>query len=163
VIGGIGPQGLRFGPFALTARDRVHRLQIQGRMRQESNWVQAVLEDESQAELIETQRDMWDESGTDSDGPWHESDLSAGTHFVLKKPGNYYVRLYAEPDPGTRLYGAATVSFSIRQEVFYPVYFACFGFGAAALGALFLFAGAGAKAGRVWEQAPPAGEGPARA
>jgi len=36
---------------------------------------------------------MWDESGTDSDGAWHESDLNTSTSFVLVKPGNYFVRV----------------------------------------------------------------------
>jgi len=34
--------------------------------------------------------DFWDEEGRDSDGYWHESDLSYNTDFVLDDPGKYY-------------------------------------------------------------------------
>ncbi len=35
--------------------------------------------------------DFWDEDGRDSDGYWHESDLSYNTDFVLDESGKYYV------------------------------------------------------------------------
>ncbi len=34
--------------------------------------------------------DFWDEEGRDSDGYWHESDLSYNTDFVLDDAGKYY-------------------------------------------------------------------------
>jgi len=34
--------------------------------------------------------DFWDEEGRDSDGYWHESDLSYNTDFVLDEAGKYY-------------------------------------------------------------------------
>jgi hypothetical protein len=37
--------------------------------------------------------DFWDESGSDSEGSWHESDLSAGSDFVLDSAGRYYAYL----------------------------------------------------------------------
>jgi len=37
--------------------------------------------------------DFWDEEGRDSDGYWHESDLSYDTDFVLDEAGKYYVYL----------------------------------------------------------------------
>jgi len=35
--------------------------------------------------------DFWDEEGRDSDGYWHESDLSYDSDFVLDEAGKYYV------------------------------------------------------------------------
>jgi len=35
--------------------------------------------------------DFWDEEGRDSDGYWHESDLSYDSDFVLDESGKYYV------------------------------------------------------------------------
>jgi hypothetical protein len=147
-------EGTRFGPFRLTAKDRVHRLHIQGNMREQSNWVQAVLEDENQVQLFETQRDMWDESGYDSDGAWHESDLSASTDFVLKTPGNYYIRMYTEPDPATAGRGEASASFTIRQEVLYPVYLGFFGFIALIIGIIWLIKSSAVAAAPIWKQVP---------
>lgn len=37
--------------------------------------------------------DFWDEEGRDSDGYWHEADLSYDTDFVLDESGKYYVYL----------------------------------------------------------------------
>jgi len=37
--------------------------------------------------------DFWDEEGRDSDGYWHESDLSYDSDFVLDEPGKYYAYL----------------------------------------------------------------------
>lgn len=37
--------------------------------------------------------DFWDEEGRDSDGYWHESDLSFSSDFVLDEEGKYYVYL----------------------------------------------------------------------
>jgi len=37
--------------------------------------------------------DFWDEEGRDSDGYWHESDLSFSNDFVLDDAGKYYVYL----------------------------------------------------------------------
>lgn len=135
----VGPDGARYGPFDLASRGRVHRLEIQGQMQEASNWVQAILEDEDEAELVGADKDMWDESGSDSDGPWHESDLNASSDFVLVKPGGYYVRLYAEADPGRSLNGQA--SFVLRQNAFTPLWPGVYGFVALILGFVFLAAG----------------------
>ena len=98
----IGPDGVRFGPIKLDPANRVHRLEINGQMRESSVWISGVLETAAGDEFFNAQGDLWDESGTDSDGYWHESDLSASTDFVVTKPGDYYVRLYAEQDrPGS--------------------------------------------------------------
>ncbi len=37
--------------------------------------------------------DFWDEEGRDSDGYWHESELSVTRNFVLDSPGKYYFYL----------------------------------------------------------------------
>lgn len=34
--------------------------------------------------------DFWDERGSDSDGPWHENDLSSTASFILDESGQYY-------------------------------------------------------------------------
>jgi hypothetical protein len=153
-IAATGEEGRRFGPFPLTAKDRVYRLELRGQMRQQSNWVQAVLEDEKEAELFETNRDMWDESGSDSDGPWHESDLNSSTDFVINKPGNYYVRLYMEPEPGQASTGDATVNFSIRQGVLYGMYFLLVGLCLLVVGFIWLARGAASVQAHLWEKVP---------
>jgi hypothetical protein len=134
-------EGVRFGPIALSGGGKLYRLEINGSMREESHWVQAILEDEEEQELFSAERDMWDESGYD-DGYWHESDLHASRDFIVRKAGNYFVRLYSEPDPGRMPGATATASFRLKEGVVYPVYLACFGLMTFVLGIGFLIAGA---------------------
>ena len=133
----IGPDGVRFGPIQLKEVNRVHRLEVSGQMRESSAWVSGVVETAAGDEFFNAQGDFWDESGTDSDGYWHESDLSATSDFVITKPGEYYVRLYAERDTPTAsnqvagyrlmagvLNGAFPLAFAITALVVSIIFFA---------------------------------------
>ena len=116
----LGPEGVRFGPIKLKPEDRVHRLEVTGQMTESSAWVSGVVETPDGDEFFNAQGDFWDESGTDSDGYWHESDLNASTDFVVTKPGDYYVRLYAERDtPGVTNQQAG---YRLYAGVLYPTY-----------------------------------------
>ncbi|MFN3650475.1 MAG: DUF4178 domain-containing protein [Armatimonadota bacterium] len=148
-IAQLGPEGQRFGPFPLRAEGRVHRLEIHGALHEQSAWIGAVLEDEQERELITVDRDMWDESGYDSDGYWHESDVHASTDFVVKQPGSYYLRLYGEAE--TAASNTAHARFIIKEKVLYPIYLAVFGFGMLVLGVGFLLAGSPSGVQRAWE------------
>lgn len=133
----IDENGFLAGPLTLDPGGRVHRLRIHGSMTQASAWFAAVLETPDGAELIGTQHDFWDESGTDSDGPWHEWDLNAQTDFVVKQPGNYYVRLYAERDISP-MGSFGNAGYEMHSRVIYPTYFLTYGIVAAMIGVLFL-------------------------
>ncbi len=122
----ITDDGVRFGPLHLKPDMHVHRMVIHGQMSEASVWVAGVLEAADGTELIGSQRDFWDESGYDSDGAWHESDLRAHTDFVVKKPGPYYVRLYAERDPSRGSFGNA--GYELYGGILYPTYLAIYGF-----------------------------------
>lgn len=148
----VGQEGKRFGPISLTKVGRVHRLEISARLREGSCWLQAVLEDENEQELMAADRDMWDESGTDSDGYWHEADVNTSTSFVLVKPGNYYVRLYSEPEANTQGVTAPTIaSFRLFEESLYGLWvgLACLLLSLTGFG--FLAAGSPAAVGKVWQ------------
>jgi len=122
----ITADGARFGPVNLNSG--VHRLVIHASMTQASAWVAGILESEDEIELVGTQRDLWDESGYDSEGAWHEWDLRSQSDFVIKQPGRYYVRLYAEPDTPYGSYG--NVGYELRRGVIYPVYLLTYAIGA---------------------------------
>ncbi|MBM3457656.1 MAG: hypothetical protein FJX77_03870 [Armatimonadetes bacterium] len=110
-------------------------------MTDDSNWVAAVLEDEEEAELVGADGDLWDEHGVDSDGAWHESDLGAGKHFVLNKPGSYFVRMYAEAEPGRTPSVGSVASFTVKENTLPPLYLGLYGFLILILGIGFLLAG----------------------
>ena len=121
----IGPEGKRFGPIKLDPANRVHRLEVNGQMTESSAWVSGVVETAQGDEFFNAQGDFWDESGTDSDGYWHESDLNASTEFVVTKPGDYYVRLYAEKD--TPAASGQVAGYRLFGGVLYPHYLLAFG------------------------------------
>jgi hypothetical protein len=144
-------EGVRFGPIPLS-RAGIHRLEINGSMRDESNWVQAILEDEQEQELFSSERDMWDESGYD-DGYWHEADLHASRDFVIKKPGNYFVRIFSEPDPGRVIGPTSTASFKLKDGVVYPPYLGWFGLIAFLLSLGFMLAGSPSTVQKIRDSA----------
>lgn len=144
----IGPTGKRFGPYFLNAPGRVYRLRVSSNLSQAAAWVQAVIEDDV-GELLDTSGELWDESGSDEDGPWHEYSLQAQSDFRLDRPGSVYVRLFVEPEAAAGS-GSATVTFAVEQGVLHPTYLAGFGGSVLALGAIFLIAGAPGLARGVW-------------
>lgn len=121
-------QGVRYGPYKLDTAHPVHKLSISANMTQSSAWAAGVLEAANGEELMAAQRDFWDESGSDSDGSWHESDLNTDINFVAEKEGPYYVRLYTEPDADSlsRQYG--DISYELRSGVVNATWLGWFGF-----------------------------------
>lgn len=134
-LASVDQNGVRYGPFTLDPSRRVHRLVISANMTESSAWVGGVLESADETELLDTQRDFWDESGYDDDGRWHESDLRTQRDFIIENPGPYYIRLYVERDNPTGNY--QDVSYELRDGVIYPIYFAWLGFITLTLSILF--------------------------
>lgn len=156
-IAQIPDDGIRFGPMPVQRTDRVHRLRIDASLREEAAWVGATIETPTEQELFGVARDMWDESGYDSDGAWHESDLHAQTDFVPAQAGQYFVRLYSEPEGRTgtsssagmqfsRSLGRAftssgSASFELQEGVLYPWYLLWYSLIAFVVGGCYLLAG----------------------
>jgi hypothetical protein len=134
-IAQIPTDGLRFGPYPLIAASRVHRLRVSAQLHEASSWVGAVLEEPGERETLSVDQEMWDESGYDSDGSWHEWVLQAQSDFVPPGPGGYFVRLYAEPEGPTARVG--TAAFELYEGVLYPVYLAWYCVAAFVLSAVF--------------------------
>jgi len=139
-LASVTDEGIRSAPLTLDPGMHVYRLSIQGVMREASAWVAGVLTMPDGRELMGVQRDFWDESGYDSDGHWHESDLRASTDFVVKNPGPYHVHLYAERDTPTGSY--QTASYELRGGVIYGRYFLAYGIVTMLLAVVFFCVGA---------------------
>lgn len=143
----IPEEGRRFGPYHLTDAGRVHRLHLSTQMLGTSVWVQAVLENEKAGAMFGADEEFWDESGSDSDGAWHEWVLESRKEFRLAKAGDVYVRLFADPE------AAATnvpVSFKVEKNVMYPLHFLTFGLIALPIGLGFLIASASSTTSAAW-------------
>jgi hypothetical protein len=144
----IDGDGLRLGPFDLTGAGKVHRLRLSASgFSQSSIFVQALVED-AQGPIFDADGEFWDESGTDSDGAWHESDLSSQSDFKLAKAGPHYVNLIADPETAA---AGAPVSVAIEQGVLHSPPLAWFGFLALPIGFCFMVAGAPSTAKAAWQ------------
>jgi hypothetical protein len=151
-VSSVGQEGARFGPITLDPKRRVHRLTVFGQMSESSAWVSGVLEKGEGTELIGTQGDFWDESGHDSDGYWHESDLRKSSDFVARSPGPYYLRVYAESDNPDRA-AAQTAGYELRAGAVYPTYFFVFGVISLLMSFLFFMVGSREKLAKMAEEA----------
>jgi hypothetical protein len=167
-----GEEGARFGPVRLERRNTVYRLEVRTQLQQQAMWVAAVLEDAEERELIPVDRDMWHESGYDSDGSWSESVLEASTSFVIRQPGEYYLRVYAEPEPGSTLarwlqemppaqpgsdlaayeVSAPRVSVTLREGTMYSTYLGWYALLALAAGTGWVMAGNPSRVKVAWEK-----------
>ena len=122
--------GLIVGPFPLSERGSVYRINLQTSIPDNSEvWAGVELLDEQQEMINAVDYDFWRESGYDSDGHWSESDTSHDFPFRLESPGLYYARVFLDE--------ASAKSASLRVSIFKGVAliryyliaaFVCFGY-----------------------------------
>jgi hypothetical protein len=141
-IAQIPDDGIRYGPYTLALTNRVYRLRIAASLREASAWVAAAIESPDEVEMMSVSHDMWDESGYDSDGYWHEWVLHAQTDFTPVRPGNYFVRLYAEHEgraarAASRQAEPGSAAFELYEGVLYPWYLAWYSIGSLVLAVAF--------------------------
>ncbi len=136
----IPAQGARFGPVRLKPKER-YRLKLDTGLQEASAWVVGVVESSDGTELFANEHDFWDESGVDSDGSWHESDLAHSRDFTVDKEEDYYVRLYIEKDPPamSKTPVFQHVGFSILEGVYGINYLIWYGVIGVVVAVLFLF------------------------
>ena len=60
--------------------------------------------DENKDTLYEFGKDLWHESGYDSDGYWSESDRNMQVKLTFSEPGTYYIQMGEEKGIGTGSY-----------------------------------------------------------
>ena len=121
----IGADGAVAGPVELSAKGRVHQLQLQASFSDNSwAWVGAELLDAERNSINAMSGDFWRESGRYDGERWSESDLTATKNFRLTQPGTYFVRL--QLDPGTAATGRVNVSL-YEHTVLKHYYYLCAG------------------------------------
>ena len=60
------------------------------------NYIRGEVLDQDKNYLFSFGKELWAESGYDSEGPWQESDKSMRSKFTIQKAGTYYIRLTSE-------------------------------------------------------------------
>lgn len=117
--------GLELGPFRLTATGRVHAISLSSSIQDNSNlWVGLELLNSERDAINAAEGDFWRESGYDSDGRWSEQFTSTSKYFRLENSGSYYLRVFAEGDPGKEsINGNSSVVVEVREKLLLTRYF----------------------------------------
>jgi predicted RNA-binding Zn-ribbon protein involved in translation (DUF1610 family) len=138
--------GRRFGPYKLTQANRVYRLRVSTSLSSSSMVVQGVIENADASPFFDVDGELWDESGYDSDGSWHESELNVAREFRLDQPKEVYVRLYADPEAQA---ANAPVSFALEEGVMHWGPLVIFGVAGSVIGFIWLCIAGSSK--KVWD------------
>ncbi len=85
----------KVGPFEITQPGRVHRVSLKSDRLPTNNWavVDVSIMDSRENEFYLFSAEFWDEEGRDSEGYWHESDLSEAYLFRPDDAGQYTLEL----------------------------------------------------------------------
>jgi len=85
-------------PFTIDTAGRATRIELKSSPLPTNSWavVDVTLYDDDDVEHYLAFEEFWDEAGRDSDGPWHERDLSGSTLFRTATPGTYQLELVME-------------------------------------------------------------------
>ena len=131
------------GPFLVTSPGRVHRVALRASGLPVNSWavVDISLSDDRENEYYIGASEFWDEEGRDSDGYWHESDLSASHLFRPDQAGQY--TLYVAIDEAT--VSSINVEVTVKGDVWLSRYFVIFGVLCAVLCFVFAIMGSGRK------------------
>lgn len=113
--------------FELTNTGAAHLIEWQAAFMKSNAALFAVVEvvDEKGNVINGFQSSFWDETGTDSDGTWHETDAEQSEYFQLEEPGKYQLRFYLEKEG---IYGGAGsvdafVGYKVNEGVILSRYF----------------------------------------
>lgn len=64
------------------------------------SFVEGQVLDQNKEYLFSFGKELWDERGYDSDGPWHESEISYDIAVTFPKPGRYYLQVKTKSSTG---------------------------------------------------------------
>lgn len=113
--------------FELTNTSSAHLIEWKAAFEKSNAALFAVVEvvDEKGNVINGFQSSFWDETGTDSDGTWHESEAEQSEYFQLEEAGKYQLRFYVEKEG---IYGGAghvhaLVSYKVNEGVLLSRYF----------------------------------------
>lgn len=97
----IDVQGGEIGPIEVKKDNSVFELKANQNLSYGKwSYVSAELLDSNKNYLFSFGKQLWAETGYDSDGRWYEKDTDVSSKFTIKKAGTYYLRLKSNNSGG---------------------------------------------------------------
>ncbi len=85
-----------FGPINVTDKSQVYKIIVYFNGDNTSSYISGEVLDEDKDTLYEFGKDLWHESGYDSEGYWSESDRKMVTDLTFSEKGTYYIQFNTE-------------------------------------------------------------------
>ncbi len=117
------PEGQVMGPISFEEQTLVE-IEIKQEFRTSDGWSQVVTEvyDGKEAFLFSFDKELWAETGHDSDGAWAESETDLTTEILLD-PGDYYFLTYMDEGYPPEELGDITFRLMRKRGTFGPMLF----------------------------------------
>lgn len=85
------------GPIEVTGKSHIYKIIINHpSINNFASYISGEVLDENQDTLYEFGKDLWHESGYDSEGYWQESDKTMEAFLTFSEKGNYYIQLQTD-------------------------------------------------------------------
>lgn len=105
------------GPIKVEDAQSVYRVAVTGSLPDQSwRYVEVELQDLEGSYLLSFGKELWRESGRDSDGPWREAELDFDTKITIPEPGDYLLGFNVE-GAGASESGATDFTATTRLHV----------------------------------------------
>ena len=89
--------GQTFGPIKITKdKPKIYIIKSHFFGDNSTTYIYGEVQDENKDTLYEFGKDLWHESGYDSDGYWSESDRNMQVKLTFSEPGTYYIQMGEE-------------------------------------------------------------------
>lgn len=85
-----------WGPIKIDSKAKIYKVTAYFHGDNSSSYLTGEVLDEDKETLYEFGKDMWHESGYDSEGYWSESDRSMTTYLTFKEKGTYYIQFSSD-------------------------------------------------------------------
>ena len=89
-------EGMTYGPIKIDKQPKIYKITADFRGNNTSTYLSGEVLDEDKDTLYEFGKDLWHESGYDSEGYWSESDDRMTAYLTFKEKGTYYIQFNTE-------------------------------------------------------------------
>lgn len=85
-----------WGPIKINNKAKIYKITARFSGSNSASYLTGEVLDEDKETLYEFGKDMWHESGYDSEGYWSESDRKMSTYLTFKEKGTYYIQFSSD-------------------------------------------------------------------
>ena len=89
-------EGMTYGPIKIDKQPKIYKIKADFRGSNTSTYLSGEVLDKDKDTLYEFGKDLWHESGYDSEGYWSESERKMTAYLTFKEKGTYYIQFNTE-------------------------------------------------------------------